>query len=332
MALTLLTSHDPVIGEVEYLSPLVRRVTCANPGPFTFRGTGTYIVGRGDVAVIDPGPSNELHVAALQRALLGETIIAVLVTHTHGDHSPATRLLDGDAPTYGFGPHPLVAREAELLAASRRALRSNAPESASERADAPAPQEEPSDYDFVPDVRLADSDVVRGSNWTIESLHTPGHISNHLCFALHEERTLFSGDHVMGWSTTVLPAPDGHLGDYLASLHKVAARPFDRYLPTHGPQIVAPHEFVAELVRHRQARTAQVIEQLRSGPAGIKALVAAMYVGLDSRLVSAAGRSVLAHLLQLQREGSVTLILADNQNATSDLLVVDDLDGVWQLA
>jgi glyoxylase-like metal-dependent hydrolase (beta-lactamase superfamily II) len=332
MALTLLTSHDPVVGEVEHLSPLVRRVTCANPGPFTFRGTGTYIVGHGDVAVIDPGPSNELHVAALQRALLGETITAVLVTHTHGDHSPATRLLDGGAPTYGFGPHPQLAREAELLAASRRALRNDDPASASERADAPASQEEPSDYDFVPDVRLADGEVVRGSNWSIESLHTPGHISNHLCFALHEERTLFSGDHVMGWSTTVLPAPDGHLGDYLASLHKVAARPFDRYLPTHGPQIVAPHEFVAELVRHRHERTAQVIEQLRPGPAGIKALVAAMYVGLDSRLVSAAGRSVLAHLLQLEREGSVITMPAANESSIDDPMVDDHRDSMWQLA
>jgi glyoxylase-like metal-dependent hydrolase (beta-lactamase superfamily II) len=319
MALTLLTVHDPVIGQVETLSPLVRRITCANPGPFTFRGTGTYIVGHGDVAVIDPGPRNELHVAALQRAVVGETISTVLITHTHGDHSPAVSLLNADAPSYGFGPHPALARQAELTAASHRSARDD--DGASAR------QEEPSDYQFIPDVVLADGDMVRGPGWTIEAIHTPGHISNHLCFALHEERTLFSGDHVMGWSTTVLPAPDGHLGDYLASLHKVAARPFDRYLPTHGPHIVAPHDFVANLVHHRHARTAQVLERLRAGPVAIEAMVASMYIGLDDRLVKAAGRSVLAHLLQLQREGSVI----KNDSATIDPSSDDDLVGLWRL-
>jgi glyoxylase-like metal-dependent hydrolase (beta-lactamase superfamily II) len=322
MALTLLADHDPVIGHVEALSPLVRRITCANPGPFTFRGTGTYIVGRGDVAVIDPGPRDEQHIAALQRALVGETIVAVLITHTHGDHSPGARLLDTDAPKYGFGPHPFVAREAELAAATRRAANVDAAPSTS--------QEEPSDFQFVPDVMMSDGDVVRGNGWTIEAIHTPGHISNHLCFALYEERTLFCGDHVMGWSTTVLPAPDGHLGDYLASLHKVASRPFDRYLPTHGPQIPVPHEFVAELIQHRHARRAQVLEHLRVGPTTIGDMVASMYVALDARLVTAAGRSVLAHLLQLQREGTVMVSAADNDReraTTGD----GDLAGWWRL-
>jgi glyoxylase-like metal-dependent hydrolase (beta-lactamase superfamily II) len=281
--------HEVSYGAVDRLSPLVRRVTADNPGPFTYKGTGTYLIGTGEVAVIDPGPANDAHIEALLAATAGETITHLVITHTHGDHSPGAEALKKHtgAPTYGFGPHPPLARQAELTARDE------------ER------QEERSDLDFAPDVAITDGARIEGTGWTLEAVYTPGHISNHLCYALAEERTLFTGDHIMGWSTTVLPAPDGNLADYLASMAKLLPRPETLYVPTHGPAIAEPRPLVEALVAHRHERTEQIVAALRTGITKIADIVPTMYVDLDPKLVKAAGASVYAHLLQLERDGTV---------------------------
>ncbi|MDP7341860.1 MAG: MBL fold metallo-hydrolase [Alphaproteobacteria bacterium] len=265
-------------GVPDTLSPLIRRVIADNPGPFTFHGTGTYIVGCGEVAVIDAGPDLEGHVAALKRALEGGTVSHLLVTHTHLDHSPAVRHLKeaSGAKTYGFGPHG---------------------------GGAGGEGEAGADRDFVPDVRLGDGDVIEGAGWTLEALHTPGHTSNHLCFALHEENALFSGDHVMGWSTTVVSPPDGDMADYMASLARLGGRPESVFWPTHGPAIEAPGEFIAALIAHREAREAQISACLEGGLTRIPDMVRRMYADVDPVLHGAAGRSVLAHLIHMVRAG-----------------------------
>ena len=271
-------SLDFEYGAAARTSPLVRRVVARNPGPFTFHGTGTYIVGRGAVAVIDPGPALEEHIRALVAALDGETVAAILITHTHLDHSPAAARLKAltGAPTYGYGPHG---------------------------ADRGVPVEEGGDFDFIPDRAMRDGDAVSGPGWTLRAAHTPGHTSNHLCFALEEEKALFSGDHVMGWSTTVVSPPDGDMGAYMASLDKLRARDDALYYPTHGAPIAEPARFVKALAGHRRRREAQILRGLASGADTVPALVREMYAGLDPRLRGAAGRSVLAHLVHLVETG-----------------------------
>jgi glyoxylase-like metal-dependent hydrolase (beta-lactamase superfamily II) len=283
--------HEVSYGAVDRLSPLVRRITANNPGPFTYKGTGTYVIGTGEVAVIDPGPPDEAHIEALLAATAGETITHLVITHTHGDHSPGARALKEHtgAPTYGFGPHPELARQAELTVRDE------------ER------QEERSDLDFAPDIVIGDGDVIEGTGWTLEAVYTPGHISNHLCYSLAEEHTLFTGDHIMGWSTTVLPAPDGNLADYLASMAKLLPRAETLFVPTHGPAIADPKPLVDALVAHRHERTEQILAALRSGITTIAEMVPTMYIDLDPKLVKAAGASVYAHLLQLSRDGSVRI-------------------------
>jgi glyoxylase-like metal-dependent hydrolase (beta-lactamase superfamily II) len=276
-------------GRVEQVSPLIRRVVAENPGRFTFTGTGTYIVGHGQVAVIDPGPALPAHLEALTAALQGETVTHILITHTHGDHSPGAAPLKRatGAPTYGFGPHPLADVEA------RRGDESE------------TPVEERSDLDFVPDVPTGDGDIIVGAGWTIEALHTPGHISNHLCFALAEEQALFTGDHVMGWSTTVIPSPDGDLGAYLQNLRRLLDRDDALYWPTHGPPITDPHPFVRALIAHREERTRQIVERLEAGDERIDQMVPVLYADVDPQLHPAAARSVLAHLVHLTELGQV---------------------------
>ena len=265
-------------GAVSVVSPLIRRVVAPNPGPFTYHGTGTYIVGHGDVAVIDPGPDIPSHVAALLAALGGERVSHILVTHTHRDHSPAAAALKAatGAPTLGFGPHAGGAGPAV---------------------------EEGADHDFVPDRALRDDDVIAGAGWTLEAVHTPGHTSNHLCFGLREEGAFFPGDHVMGWSTTIVSPPDGDMADYRASLARLAQRDDAIYYPTHGPAITDPAAFLAGLAAHRAGREAAVIACLDDGIAEIPAMVHHIYQGLDPCLYGAAGRSVLAHLIQVVDEG-----------------------------
>ena len=292
------TDHSPAYGEAVQVAPLVQRVTAPNPSPFTFTGSGTYIVGRRRVAVIDPGPDDAGHVAALLRALAGRTVTHICVTHTHSDHSPASRPLAAatGAPILGFGPHPPA-----------------------DAADTAAPAgEEPGDWDFVPDAALAHGDVVAGDGWTLECLHTPGHISNHLCFALAEERAVLTGDHVMGWSSTIIPPPDGNLGDYLRSLEVLIGRgERDQvYWPTHGPPIAAPLQYARALLAHRHRRTEQILACLRDGPATIPALVARMYTDTPAVLHPAAERSVLAHLIHLTEQGRVGAEPAADERAT----------------
>ena len=276
-ALPVDRSFDPRYGEAEQLSPLIRRVLAPNPSPFTFHGTGTYLVGRGEVAVIDPGPAQPAHLAALERALAGERVTHIVVTHTHSDHSPAAAPLRAatGAPCCAYAPHGAGKREAGIAV------------------------EEGGDMDFVPDVVLRDGDTLAGEGWTLEALYTPGHTSNHLCFALREEAALFSGDHVMGWSTTVIVPPDGDMAQYLASLERLRRRAERRYYPTHGNPITDPVTFLARLIEHRHARERQLLACLERGLTTIAEMVPVVYSAVDARLHPAAAMSVLAHLEHL---------------------------------
>jgi glyoxylase-like metal-dependent hydrolase (beta-lactamase superfamily II) len=291
---------DVEYGRCDRLSPLIRRVVAENPGPFTFRGTGTYIVGTGEVAVIDPGPLDEVHLTALEAALDGETVTHILVTHTHSDHSPGAGPLQErtKAPTYAFGPHP---PEDDPVSAIVE------PESAPDGGEGEGgePKGEGHDRQFSPDVPVRDGDIISGSGWTIECVHTPGHISNHICYALAEERVLFSGDHVMGWSTSVVSPPAGDMLAYMNSLDKVLARGDATYWPTHGPAITDPDTYVRALIEHRRDRERDILGRVAAGDRHIPEIVTALYIGLDEKLVKAAGRSVLAHLRQLVAENRV---------------------------
>jgi glyoxylase-like metal-dependent hydrolase (beta-lactamase superfamily II) len=268
---------DPAYGQAVSVSPLIRRVTARNPGPFTYLGTGTYIVGRDEVAVIDPGPDDPAHLAASLAAVEAERVTAILVTHTHADHSPLA--------------HPLArATGAEVLGLPAPGT----PDSGFEEAD---------EANFRPDRTLVDGQRVSGPGWTLEALFTPGHASNHVAYALIEENALFSGDHVMGWSTTVIAPPDGDMAAYLASLDRVAAREFSNLWPTHGPPVRAVAPFLAAYRDHRLERERQILEALGSGPARIAELVPTLYAAVSPTLYPAAAMSVWAHLIKLAREG-----------------------------
>ena len=277
-------SYDPVYAQAVEISPLIRRVLARNPNPFTFHGTGTYIVGRGQVAVIDPGPLLDEQVAALQTALVGETITHILLTHTHTDHSPAAAPLKAatGAKTYGFGPHGVGKRSVGIAV------------------------EEGGDMDFAPDVVLRDGAVIAGDGWTFDCVYTPGHTSNHVCFGLREERALFSGDHVMGWSTTVIVPPDGDMAEYFASLRKLQTRDDSIFYPTHGAPIRAPQAFLSALIEHRHARERQLEVCLQHGITRVPEMVAIIYSDVDQRLHPAAAMSVLAHLQHMLATGRAT--------------------------
>jgi glyoxylase-like metal-dependent hydrolase (beta-lactamase superfamily II) len=258
------------------LSPLVHRVLAPNPSPFTYQGTQSYVIGESDLAVIDPGPDDERHLDALMQAIDGRPVVAIVCTHTHRDHSPATRPLARltGAPIIGCAP---------------LALNDDGP-----RADASF------DFDYTPDRVLTDGETIGGTGWTLTAVATPGHTSNHLCFALEEERALFTGDHVMGWSTSVVSPPDGDMTDYLVSLERLVGRKDAIYYPAHGEPIKEPQRFARGMLGHRKMREGQILRFLdRQGASTIPEMVAVMYVGLDPRLHGAAGRSVLAHLIDL---------------------------------
>ena len=263
------------------LGPLVRRVLADNASAFTHTGTQSYIVGRGEVAVIDPGPDLPGHVAAILKAVAGERVGAILCTHTHRDHSPASRALKAatGAPIVGCAP---------------LALDVGGP-----RADAAF------DRDYAPDRVLADGETIAGAGWSLEAVATPGHTSNHLCFALREANALFSGDHVMGWSTTVVAPPDGDMASYMASLDRLNGRGEDVYYPGHGDPVQQPRRFVAALAGHRRQREGQILRLLEEEPLPVTAMVARMYAGIDPRLHGAAGCSVLAHLIDLEARDEV---------------------------
>jgi glyoxylase-like metal-dependent hydrolase (beta-lactamase superfamily II) len=267
-------------GAVEEIAPGLRRILCPNPGPFTFRGTNTYLIGRGEVAVLDPGPADEAHLAAILRATEGERITRILVSHTHRDHSPGAAALAAatGARSFGLGPH----------------------------ATPPEAGGEGGDHDFRPDATLADGEAVETDDWRATALHTPGHCANHLCFALEGigVGVLFSADHVMSWSTSVVSPPDGDMAAYMASLARLAARDDRLYLPGHGPPLPDPAPFVAALAAHRLEREAKVLDALRAARRATAAeLVPAVYgPELDPRLVAGAARSLLAHLIKLTAE------------------------------
>lgn len=273
-------------GRADRVSPLIRRVVANNPGPFTYTGTGTYIVG-GDapgagVAVIDPGPLDDAHLAALLAAVEGQTVSHVLVTHTHRDHAPLARPF---ARAVG----------APILAA--------APPARTVHASASLDEDE--DESFAPDIVLNGGERLEGDGWTLEALATPGHASNHMAFALANENALFSGDHIMGWSTTIVAPPDGDMTAYMASLDAVMARGFSTIWPTHGAPITEPGPFLEAYKAHRLGREAQVLARLAAGDRRIADMVPVLYAAVDSRLWPAASLSVWAHLIALQRAGAV---------------------------
>ncbi|GAA0869401.1 MBL fold metallo-hydrolase [Brevundimonas basaltis] len=273
-------------GRADAVSPLIRRVIAANPGPFTFTGTGTYIVGRTEpgarVAVIDPGPPDQAHLAALLSAVEEQTVSHVLVTHTHRDHSPLARPFATavGAPVLAARPPARTVHASGML-------------------------DEDDDDTFAPDVILTGGEVVHGDRWTLEAMATPGHASNHVAFVLREENALFSGDHVMGWSTTVVAPPDGDMTAYMASLDAVIRRRFATIWPTHGAPITEPAPFLAAYREHRLEREAQIVAQLAGGPSRIMDMIPTLYAGVDPRLWPAAGLSVWAHLIALERTGRV---------------------------
>jgi len=274
---------DYEYGELQQLTPFIRRVIARNPSAFTFRGTGTYIIGKGNVAVIDPGPLLDEHVAALKRSLEGERVTHILITHTHMDHSPAAEPLKEfwGARTYGYGPHGAGKREAGIQV------------------------EEGGDMAFVPDVEARHGDIIEGDGWTIECVYTPGHTSNHLCFALKEERALFTGDHVMGWSTSIISPPDGDMTQYMESLQLLLERDDEIYWPTHGTCIENVKSYVQAFVDHRLEREAQILDCLGKGYMRITDMVPVMYTDTDEKLYGAAARSVLAAMMRLIDTGRV---------------------------
>ena len=318
MAPTFNRDFTPDYGEVTQLSPLIRRVVAKNPNPFTFTGTGVYLVGTGDVAVIDPGPTLDEHLDAVLAALdETERVTKILITHTHTDHTAGVAKLVArtGAATYGFGPHGPVPDVDPMEKVSFDEY-FTAEESADFKKQwDELPDElrrEGPDTDFRPDVAVTDGDRITvgtgAGSATIEVVHTPGHTSNHVCFALVEERTLFTGDHVMGWATSVISPPDGDLFDYMNSLRKLLVRDDVRYWPTHGPAIDNPQEYVQAFIDHRSGREAQIVEALGSGPSTIKDLVPGMYAEVDKRLWRAAANSVYSHLLALHRDGRVVVV------------------------
>ena len=272
---------DPPYAIAEQIEPGVVRLLANNPSPFTFTGTQTYVVGEGEVVVIDPGPDLPDHVEAILAAVGARRVVAIACTHTHRDHSPASRAL---AAMTGA---PIVGCAALAV------------ESVGPRTDASF------DFDYAPDRMLADGEAIAMGGDRLIAVATPGHTSNHLCFALEGSRALFSGDHVMGWSTSVIVPPDGDMGDYMASLDKLRLRDDRIYFPGHGPAVTKPQQLVRGMIGHRLQREKQILKRLGAGDRTVPQIVAAAYPGLDPRLVPAAGASVTAHLLDLERRGMV---------------------------
>ena len=269
-------------GLCEQMEPLVARVLAGNPSPYTYTGTQTYIVGnKSDRAVIDPGPAIDEHIEAILAAVGDARISAIMCTHTHRDHSPAAAPLAERTGAPIIGCAPLV-------------LEADGP-----RAD------ESFDRHYQPDRVLADGETVVGDGWTIEAVATPGHTSNHLCLSVRESGAMFTGDHVMAWSTSVIVPPDGNMADYMASLQKLYERKDTVYYPAHGKKVTNPRQLVRGMMGHRKQRERQILKLLQGGPAAIVDMVPQMYKGLDPRFTGAAGQSVRAHLLDLLDRGLV---------------------------
>ena len=270
-------------GLAEQCEPLVRRVLAPNPSPYTYTGTQTYIVGAGsDVAVIDPGPADEAHIAAILAAVSEAKISAIMCTHTHRDHSPAAASLSQQTGAPIVGCAPLV-------------IDSNLPRS-----------DEAFDPTYAPDRVLEDGEAMTGQGWTLRAVHTPGHTSNHLCYALEESGALFTGDHVMGWSTSVVIPPDGDMGLYMKSLELLQGREDRIYYSAHGDPIEKPRQLVRGMIGHRRQRENQILRLLGQSALSIEDFIPQMYKDLDPRLNKAAQMSVMAHLLDLEKRGLVS--------------------------
>lgn len=275
----------PPYGILEELSPLVARVMCRNPGPFTFRGTASYLIGRKRLAAIDPGPDDPQHLDRLIAAIAGRPVSHIFITHTHLDHSPLAHKLKAltGAKTAGYGAHgaglPARGREGKVDLGG--------------------------DLSFVPDVLLKDGEAIETEEWTIGAVFTPGHTHNHMSYALPRERALFPGDHVMAWSTSAIAPPDGNMGDYLRSLEKLLSRDDDIYWPTHGPPSLEPKRLTRALLAHRRMREAQVLRELKDGAKNLAQLVAAIYADVDPNLHAAAAQTLSAHLEHLIALGKV---------------------------
>jgi glyoxylase-like metal-dependent hydrolase (beta-lactamase superfamily II) len=265
-------------GAPAQLTPLIRRVVANNPSAFTLHGTNTYIVGQGEVAVIDPGPEDEGHTRKILAALKGEKISHILITHTHTDHSPGANSL-----AHATGA-PVIGAKARPMADGAKTV-------------------EAGEKDFSPDIELADGDSFAGDGWTLSAIHTPGHMSNHHCFALAEENALFSGDHVMGWNTTIVSPPDGNMREYFDSLDICLKRADSVYHPGHGPLIESPGSFVQAYLDHRRMREDEITQCLEDGVGTIPEMVRRMYTHLPETMHGAAGRSVFAHMEHMVESG-----------------------------
>ncbi len=283
MSIPFVKNFDFEYGRADQLSPTVRRVICENPGAFTYTGTGTYLLGTDEIAVIDPGPMNDAHLDALLAAAGTGQITHIFVTHTHKDHCGiVARLKEATGATvFGASAHPTKEGESAPLL------------------------DEGSDFSYAPDVVMTDQDEVSNSEWALKAIHTPGHISNHLCFDLPQEHTLFTGDHIMGWATTVVAAPDGCMHDYYNSLELLLERNDKTYLPTHGAPVQDPHRFVRAVKTHRRMRDAQIMQRLEAGTTKIMDMVETMYTDIDKRLHMAAALNVHAHLERQLKLGKV---------------------------
>ena len=281
-------SIGPGPSSLQAVSPLVRRLIAGNGGPFTFTGTCTYVVGHGAVTVIDPGPADPTHLATLRAALAGETVRQILVTHTHKDHSPGAAALRAEtgAPVMGCAPHRPAGT---ALGAAFR------------------PSDAAHDPDYAPDRVLADGDVASGPDHDLVAVETPGHAANHLCFALPQEAALFSGDHVMAWSTTVVAPPDGSMAAYRASLQTLLGRGETVYWPGHGGPVRDPARFVKALAQHRRHRELAILQRLAAGDSAVETLVARLYIDIAPALKGAAALSVLAHLQELADRGAIVV-------------------------
>ena len=270
-------------GRSDQISPLIRRVIARNPGSFTYTGTGVYIIGQGEVAVIDPGPELEEHFDAVKAALEGETVTHVLVTHSHADHSPLARPLAEWAGCQIYAKGPAVPTDSAVR------------------------MEAGDDLSFMPDVRIGDGWTCSGPGWTLEAIETPGHTSNHVCYALQEENSLFSGDHIMSWSTSIVSPPDGSMGSYMDSLRKVQTRDFGTIYPSHGAPIKEDaNGYIEAYIQHRQKRENAILDALAAGETTIIDIVRRVYTDVDQSLYPAACHSVLAHMIHLHGRGLIT--------------------------
>ncbi len=267
---------------IDNISFLVRKIMAPNPSPFTLYGTGTFIIGRKQICIIDPGPLIEGHINNLLKKIEKKLISHILITHTHADHSPAAEIikLETGAKTYAFDSYPKGVIGSKF--------------------------EEAHDKNFIPDEKLSDNDIIKGEDWTIKAIHTPGHTSNHLCFGLEEENILFTGDHVMGWATTVVVPPDGDMDDYTSSLKKLLSHGYSAYYPTHGDVIKNPLKYVRALIAHRKMREVQILDELKKNSLSINEMVPRFYSTTHKKLWPAASMSLLATLISLEKKKKIS--------------------------